>query len=231
MPSFKGSLSTQQIADVAAYVVKSTGGTFRSPRSSFRRPSRGRVAAFAVDLDRTLIAEDAVLRPRTKAAIAAARAAGVHVIVVTGRMFRSRPPVRRSRRGSTIPSSATRAPSSPTPSRASSSATCRSRCADALEVIDTVVDAGLPLNCYVDDELYVAEVTPEARALRRLPAPRDPRRRRRCATGCDADRRSSSPSATRTRSTRSRPSSSRASRAGSSSRSRCRTSSSSRTRT
>ena len=27
MPSFKSSLSTQQIADVAAYVVKSTGGT------------------------------------------------------------------------------------------------------------------------------------------------------------------------------------------------------------
>jgi mono/diheme cytochrome c family protein len=27
MPSFKGQLSTQQIADVAAYVVKSTGGT------------------------------------------------------------------------------------------------------------------------------------------------------------------------------------------------------------
>ena len=48
---------------------------------------------------------------------------------------------------------------------------------DALEVIDTVVAAGFHLNCYVDDELYVAEVTPEARALRRLPAPRDPRRR------------------------------------------------------
>ena len=27
MPSFKGTLKTQQIADVAAYVVKSTGGT------------------------------------------------------------------------------------------------------------------------------------------------------------------------------------------------------------
>jgi mono/diheme cytochrome c family protein len=27
MPSFKGQLTTQQIADVAAYVVKSTGGT------------------------------------------------------------------------------------------------------------------------------------------------------------------------------------------------------------
>jgi integrase/recombinase XerC len=46
-------------------------------------------ARFAVDLDRTLIAKDAVLRPRTRAAIARAREARVHVIVVTGRMFRS----------------------------------------------------------------------------------------------------------------------------------------------
>ena len=34
----------------------------------------------------------------------------------------------------------------------------------ALEAIDAVVDAGFHVNCYVDDELYVADVTPEARA-------------------------------------------------------------------
>ena len=34
----------------------------------------------------------------------------------------------------------------------------------ALEAIDAVVSAGFHINCYVDDELYVAEVTPEARA-------------------------------------------------------------------
>ena len=34
----------------------------------------------------------------------------------------------------------------------------------ALEAIDAVVAAGFHLNAYVDDELYVAEVTPEARA-------------------------------------------------------------------
>jgi 5-amino-6-(5-phospho-D-ribitylamino)uracil phosphatase len=43
----------------------------------------------ASDFDRTLIAEDAILRPRTRAALAAAQAAGLRVIVVTGRMFRS----------------------------------------------------------------------------------------------------------------------------------------------
>jgi len=34
----------------------------------------------------------------------------------------------------------------------------------ALEAIDAVVEAGFHVNCYVDDVLYVAEVTPEARA-------------------------------------------------------------------
>jgi hydroxymethylpyrimidine pyrophosphatase-like HAD family hydrolase len=34
----------------------------------------------------------------------------------------------------------------------------------AIEAIDVVVAAGFHLNCYVDDLLYVAEVTPEARA-------------------------------------------------------------------
>src|SRR4029077_8518988 len=34
----------------------------------------------------------------------------------------------------------------------------------ALEAIDAVVAAGFHVNCYVGGELYVAEVTPEARA-------------------------------------------------------------------
>src|SRR5581483_4924425 len=126
--------------------------------SGFPRP----LAAFAVDLDRTLIAEDAVLRPRTKAAIAAARAAGVHVVVVTGRMFRAvRPYVDEAGiddpvicyQGAVVadPRTGEFLRHVPIP---------RER---ALEVIDIVVAAGFHLNCYVDDELYVAGVTPEAR--------------------------------------------------------------------
>ena len=55
-------------------------------------PSLGfpaRVAAFACDLDRTLIARDPLFPDRTLAAIRASRAAGIPVIVATGRMFRS----------------------------------------------------------------------------------------------------------------------------------------------
>jgi Cof subfamily protein (haloacid dehalogenase superfamily) len=36
--------------------------------------------------------------------------------------------------------------------------------AAALEAMDAVIAAGFHLNCYVDDDLYVAEETPEARA-------------------------------------------------------------------
>ena len=47
------------------------------------------VAAVACDLDRTLIWEDGKLKPRTIAALEAARDAGIHVVIATGRMFRS----------------------------------------------------------------------------------------------------------------------------------------------
>ena len=104
-----------------------------------------------------------MLRPRTRAAIARARAAGVHVIVVTGRMFRSvRPYLDEAGldepvvcyQGAVVadPRSGTFLRHVPIPR------------ADALEAIDAVVEAGFHVNCYVNDSLYVAGVTPEARA-------------------------------------------------------------------
>jgi Cof subfamily protein (haloacid dehalogenase superfamily) len=91
------------------------------------------------------------------------RAADTHVIVVTGRMFRSvRPYLAQARlddpvvcyQGAVVadPVSGEFLRHIPIP---------RER---ALEAIDAVVAAGFHVNCYVDDELYVAEVTPEARA-------------------------------------------------------------------
>ena len=121
------------------------------------------MAAFAVDLDRTLIAQDAVLRPHTREAIGRARAAGIHVIVVTGRMFRGvRPYLAQAGlddpvvcyQGAVVadPVSGEFLRHVPMPR------------AVALEAIGAVVDAGFHVNCYVDDELYVEVVTPEARA-------------------------------------------------------------------
>jgi Cof subfamily protein (haloacid dehalogenase superfamily) len=104
-----------------------------------------------------------VLRPRTAAAVAAVRATGAHVIVVTGRMFRAvRPYLEQARltdpvvcyQGAVVadPTTGTFLRHVPIP---------RER---ALEALDAVTAAGFHVNCYLDDTLYVAEVTPEARA-------------------------------------------------------------------
>ena len=104
-----------------------------------------------------------MLRPRTREAIAAVRARGAHVIVVTGRMFRGVQPYLEQAglddpvvcyQGAVVadPLSGQFLRHVPIPREV------------ALEAIDTVVAAGFHVNCYVDDLLYVAEVTPEARA-------------------------------------------------------------------
>jgi Cof subfamily protein (haloacid dehalogenase superfamily) len=104
-----------------------------------------------------------VLRPRTRDAIAAVRAAGTHVIVVTGRMFVStRPFVLEAQiddpvvcyQGAVVadPTTGEWLRHVPIPRAA------------ALEAIDAVTEAGFHINCYVDDKLYVAKETPEARA-------------------------------------------------------------------
>ena len=121
------------------------------------------MAAIACDLDRTLIAQDGVLRPRTIAAIGAAGAAGIHVLIATGRMFRSVLPYAQAAgieeplvcyQGAAVvePATGEFLLHEPIP------------LALAREAIAAVQDEGFGLNCYVDDELYVAGITPNARA-------------------------------------------------------------------
>ena len=104
-----------------------------------------------------------MLRPHTRHAIARVRATGTHVIVVTGRMFRSTLPYLLEAslddpvicyQGAVVadPVTGEFLRHVPIPR------------AVALEAIEAVVDAGFHINCYVDDLLYVAEVTDEARA-------------------------------------------------------------------
>ena len=103
-----------------------------------------------------------MLRPRTRAALAATRAAGVHVVLVTGRMFRAVRPYALEAglddpvvcyQGAVVaePVSGRWLRHVPIPLDL------------AREAIAALNDEGFGLNCYVDDELYVAEVTPEAR--------------------------------------------------------------------
>jgi Cof subfamily protein (haloacid dehalogenase superfamily) len=104
-----------------------------------------------------------VLRPRTRAAIERVREAGVHVIVVTGRMFQAvRPYLEQAGlddpvicyQGALVadPVSGEFLRHIPIPLPA------------ARHAMDAVIAAGFHLNCYVDDELYVAAETPEAHA-------------------------------------------------------------------
>jgi Cof subfamily protein (haloacid dehalogenase superfamily) len=109
-----------------------------------------------------LIGEDAVLRPRTLRALGGTRAAGIHVLLVTGRMFQS---VRRYAleaglddpvvcyQGAVVaePTTGKFLRHEPIPLEL------------AREAIAVLQEEGFGLNCYVGDELYVAEVTPEAR--------------------------------------------------------------------
>ena len=102
-----------------------------------------------------------MLQPRTQAAIAAARAAGLHVLVVTGRMFRSVRPYLAAAgldepvvcyQGGVVayPVSGDWLRHEPIPLEL------------AREAIVAVEAEGFPLNCYVDDELYVAKHTAES---------------------------------------------------------------------
>jgi Cof subfamily protein (haloacid dehalogenase superfamily) len=101
-----------------------------------------------------------VLGARSRAAIEAVRAAGIPFIVVTGRMFQS---VRRylvgdepvvCYQGAVVAEPATGRflRHEPVPLEL------------AREAIAAVAGEGFHVNCYVDDELYVAEATPEAHA-------------------------------------------------------------------
>ncbi len=102
-----------------------------------------------------------MLRPGTVGAIERARAAGVRVLFATGRMFRSvRPYLEQAGiddpvvcyQGAVVADPLTGAflRHEPIPLEL------------ARETIAVIEELGFHVNCYVNDELYVAEVTPEA---------------------------------------------------------------------
>jgi Cof subfamily protein (haloacid dehalogenase superfamily) len=104
-----------------------------------------------------------VLRPRTVAAIAGVRAAGAQVIVATGRMFRSVRPYL-AQAGLTGPVICYQGAVVADPRSGEFLRHVPIPLGRALEAVDAVSDAGFHVNCYLDDTLYVAEITPEAQA-------------------------------------------------------------------
>jgi len=120
-----------------------------------------RVKAIASDLDRTLIGEDYELHERTAAAITAARAAGIHVVIVTGRMFRSvRPYLELAGLDDLVVCYQGAIVADPVSGRFLRHVTIPLEL--ARETIAAVEREGFQLNCYVDDNLYVARMTPES---------------------------------------------------------------------
>jgi Cof subfamily protein (haloacid dehalogenase superfamily) len=115
------------------------------------------------DLDRTLIAGDAEFTSRTLAAMTAARDAGIHVLIATGRMFRSVRPYLElgdltdpvvCYQGALVadPGSGDYLLHEPIPLDV------------AREAIAQLETAGYPPNCYVDDGLAVSTQTPYSEA-------------------------------------------------------------------
>lgn len=120
----------------------------------------------ATDFDRTLVWTDAELRPRTIEAMRAADAAGIAVIVVTGRMVQSvrqalapagiEAPVICYQGAVVVDGDGTWLRHEPLPVEL------------ARETIAALAEIGIAPNVYVDDELYVAGDTPEAHAYAKL---------------------------------------------------------------
>ncbi len=120
-----------------------------------------RVKAIASDLDRTLIGEDYELHERSAAAITAAQAAGIHFVIVTGRMFRSvRPYLERAGIDDLAVCYQGAIVADPTSGRFLHHVTIPLEL--ARETIAAVEREGFSLNCYVGDNLYVAKMTPES---------------------------------------------------------------------
>jgi Cof subfamily protein (haloacid dehalogenase superfamily) len=104
-----------------------------------------------------------LLRPRTEGALRAARAAGLHVAVVTGRMFRSvRPYLEQAALDEPVVCYQGAVVADPVTGRFLRHEPIPLEL--AREAIAAVQDAGFSLNCYVDDDLVVAAETDGARA-------------------------------------------------------------------
>jgi len=103
------------------------------------------------------------LRPRTRAAIAAARAARLPIIIATGRMFRS---VRRYALAAGITEPVVCYQGAVVADPVSGEFLCHvpMPLAEALEAIEATSELGYTVLCYVDDELYVSRETSASHA-------------------------------------------------------------------
>ncbi len=118
--------------------------------------------AFACDFDRTLVGRDGLLRPRTRAAISRSQAAGIPVVVATGRMFRSiRPYLEEA--GIREPVVCYQGAAVVDPVTGTFLLHEPIALETARRVIEELTALGHAPNCYVDDRLYVDRHTEYSR--------------------------------------------------------------------
>ena len=108
-----------------------------------------------------------VWRPRTLAAIAAAQESGIHVLIVTGRMFRSALPYALEA-GIEAPLVCYQGAWVADPLTSETLLHEPVPLALAREVIAAVEERGFSLNCYVDDNLYVERETVQSERYSRF---------------------------------------------------------------
>jgi Cof subfamily protein (haloacid dehalogenase superfamily) len=124
------------------------------------------VRAVAMDLDRTILPETLELSPATVAAVAAARDAGIEPILATGRLFRSDRPYAEAL-GVTAPLVCYQGALVADPVSGEWLVHAPIPVPLAREAIRAAAGEGFHVNAYVDDELYVASLTHEAREYAR----------------------------------------------------------------
>ena len=120
------------------------------------------MAAVACDLDFTLIGADALLSPRTVEAIGRVRALGIPFVIVTGRMFRSVRPYLETA-GIEDPVVCYQGAAVADPRTGELLLHVPIPLELAREALAAFEAEGAHVNCYVGDELYVAEVNDRAR--------------------------------------------------------------------
>lgn len=121
----------------------------------------------ALDLDDTLLGRDLVFTPRVRRAVQAAMDAGLMVTLATGRMFRSALPLAREL-GMTLPIICYQGALIKDPLTTEVLFHRPVPLENARQIIQMARNWGLHVNVYVDDELYVARVTPEAKSYVRI---------------------------------------------------------------
>ena len=122
---------------------------------------RSRVAMVAMDLDRTILPPSLELSPAIVAAVAAVKRAGIVPVVATGRMFASARPFAREL-GIEAPLICYQGALVADPATGEWLYHRPMDVALADEVIGQVETRGFHMNVYVNDELYVSELSGEA---------------------------------------------------------------------